>query len=138
MAIVVDMAPKGYLKVFEELRQRHLDLKESAKDTRNRLENKVNTENNEKSGNLDKVLSEEEKKNIWYLEKLLNVLNIQEKLLDNRMNSSFGHFSNDAEGNHQFEGIKNELDKLHDLIQEISKKCACVSVPKPEIKKSEA
>ena len=113
------MAPKGYLKIFEELRQRHQDLKESAKDTRTRLEDKVSTDPETES-----KLSEEEKKNIWYLEKLLNVLNIQEKLLDNRMNSSFGHFSKDTDGSVQFDHVKNELDKLNDLIQEITKKCA--------------
>lgn len=119
------MAPKGYLKIFEELRQRHLELKQSAKDTRSRLEDKVST-----TAEMESNLSEEEKKSIWYLEKLLNVLNIQEKLLDNRMTSSFGHFSKDTDGNGQFDDVNRELDKLHDLIQEITKKCACVSIGK--------
>lgn len=105
----------------ENIRTRHQDLKEMAKKTRADLESKVEVSS---SSSYDSM-SEDQKKSVWYLEKLLNVLNIQEKLLDNRMGSTFHHSSKSYESN--FDEITRELDKLDDLIQEIIRKTSSSS-----------
>lgn len=61
----------------------------------------------------------ERSKSCWYLEKLLNVLNVQEKLLDNRIGCTF-------QKNENYADIMNQMDKLESMIKEIEEKCRSV------------
>ena len=52
----------------------------------------------------------------WYLEKLVNVLRVQQKLLDNRMTSSIASASEHMELAHK------DMDRVEQLISEIRTK----------------
>jgi hypothetical protein len=86
-------------EMLRQLRQRHEDIRENVEKTMNDLNNRIDSCESD-PGN-------------WYLEKLVNVLRVQQKLLDNRMTSSIGSASENTEVVHK------ELDRVEQLIKEI-------------------
>jgi len=52
----------------------------------------------------------------WYWEKLINVLNVQDKLLMNKMNAAFGSSITD------FDTISRDLDQVDKLVTEVRSK----------------
>lgn len=100
------MKKSGFTKMskFEmirRLRQRHEGIKENVEKTMSDLNHRIDSCDSD-PGN-------------WYLEKLVNVLRVQEKLLDNRMTSSIG-------GSDNVDLVNKELDRVEQLITEIRSK----------------
>ncbi|KAI1286354.1 hypothetical protein HDE_11107 [Halotydeus destructor] len=110
---------KELLRASEQVRTRHALLKEMSKRTKQELEDKVSLGSRTSPDSVDD--SERLRKDCWYLDKLLNVLNVQEKLMDNRVGCTFQSSDNYAD-------IMQQLDKLEKLIKEIELKCSSVSV----------
>lgn len=100
------------LKASEEVRSRHESLKKAAQKVKGDLEaiceqfevQSVDNNNDPKA------------KKIWYLQKLYNILIVQEKLLDNRVGCTF-------RTNEHFNQIMSEIDRFEKLINEIDSKC---------------
>jgi hypothetical protein len=107
--------PPSKFAQLQVLRKRHEGIRDQVKKTTEDLKEKIDSA----------VLSEEilpdcnvnqPKDGIWYWEKLINVLNVQDKLLDNKMNAVFGSSSTD------FDTINRDLDHVEKLVTEIRSK----------------
>lgn len=91
-------------EAIRKLRQRHDAVNESVARTMQDLNQKIE--------------SDESDPNNWYREKLYNVLQVQQKLLDNRMTSSIGSANEDI--------LRQEMDRVEQLVTEIRSK-SCLS-----------
>ena len=92
-------------EMLRRLRQRHEGIRENVEKTMSDLNHRIDSCDTD-PGN-------------WYLEKLVNILRVQQKLLDNRMTSSIGSANSE-----NMDLVTKELDRVEQLITEIrSKSC---------------
>ena len=110
----------AFLKASEEVRSRHSSLKLAAQRCKDQLEVKISS-GEVKGDDPASPENTERAKQLWYLEKLANVLNVQEKLLDNRVGCTF-------RSSEQYVEIMSELDKFESFVNEITEKCSAVSM----------
>ena len=89
-------------ELLRRLRQRHEGIRESVEKTMSDLNDRIDASDAD-PGN-------------WYLEKLVNVLRVQQKLLDNRMTSSIACTSEHMDLAHK------DMDRVEQLISEIRSK----------------
>lgn len=87
---------------IRKLRQRHDCINNSVDSTMSDLNHMVDSHHDDP--------------NNWYLEKLVNVLRVQQKILDNRMTSNIGSVS----GNTDL--LNKELDMMERLVTEVRSK----------------
>lgn len=116
------MPPTKFAQL-QVLRKRHEGIRDQVKQTTDNLQDKI-----------DSVLLSENilpnsgvnqpKDGVWYWEKLINVLNVQDKLLENKMNAAFGSSSTD------FDTINHDLDHVEKLVAEVRAKSSLHSYSK--------
>lgn len=108
------MPPTKFAQL-QGLRKRHEDIREKVKRTVEDLQDKIEsaslTENIVPASGVNQP-----KDGIWYWEKLINVLHVQDKLLENKMNAAFGSSSTD------FDSINRDLDYVEKLVLEVRSK----------------
>lgn len=93
-------------ELIRQLRQRHEDIRESVDKTMNELNSLIDSREPDHPGN-------------WYLEKLVNVLRVQQKLLDNRMTAAVGSMNDNTT-----DLVHKDMDRVEQLISEIRTKAS--------------
>lgn len=92
-------------ELIRQLRQRHEDIRESVEKTMSELTSLIDSRESD-PGN-------------WYLEKLVNVLRVQQKLLDNRMTAAVGSMNDN-----NADLVYKDMDRVEQLISEIRSKAS--------------